>query len=321
MSKLLDQVRSVLRLKHYSDRTEETYVHWIVRYILYHNKRHPNTMNVPEIEQFLSYLASDLCVSASTQNIALAAIQFLYREVLHIELYGRVNAARAKRSETVPTVLSRQEVEQLLSNLRGEYRLMAQLLYGGGLRLMECLRLRVKDIDFDNLSMTIRDGKGENDRTTLLPRSVVADLQAHLRNVEEMHQRDLKAGYGAVLLYDALARKYPNASREWGWQWVFPSLKISEDPRTPGIFRRHHAHESGLQRAIRDAARKAGITKTVGPHTLRHSFATHLLENGVSIDTVKDLLGHKDIRTTMRYAHVAQITRGSIRSPLDNLQP
>lgn len=320
MSKLIDQVRGVLRLKHYSSRTEETYVHWIVRYILYHDKCHPNTMNVPEIEQFLSYLATDLHVSASTQNIALAAILFLYREVLQIELHGHVSPARARRSETVPTVLNHPEVEQLLSNLRGQYKLMAQLLYGGGLRLMECLRLRVKDIDFDNLSMTIRDGKGEKDRTTLLPKSVMAGLQAHLRNVQEVHQRDPDAGYGAVDLPDALSRKYPNASREWGWQWVFPSLKLSEDPRAPGIFRRHHAHESGLQRAIRDAARKAGIIKPVGPHTLRHSFATHLLENGVSIDAVKDLLGHKDIRTTMRYAHVAQITRGTIQSPLDTLQ-
>lgn len=318
MSKLLDQVRNVLRLKHYSDRTEETYVHWILRYIFYHNKRHPNTMNVPEIEQFLSYLATDVRVSASTQNVALSAIQFLYREVLHIELHGRVNATRAKGSETVPTVLSRQEVEQLLVSLRGKYKLMAQLLYGGGLRLMECFRLRVKDVDFDNLTLTVRDGKGEKDRTTLLPKSAVAGLQAHLHSIQEMHQRDLKAGYGAALPR-ALSKKYPNAPYEWGWQWVFPSAKISEDPHAPGVFHRYHAHESCLQRAFRNAVRKAGIVKPVSPHTLRHSFATHLLENGVSIDAVKDLLGHKDIRTTMRYAHVAQLTRGSIQSPLDTL--
>lgn len=318
MSKLLDQVRNILRLKHYSGRTEETYVHWILRYIFYHNKRHPNTMNVPEIEQFLSYLATDAHVSASTQNVALSAIQFLYREVLHIELHGRINATRAKGSETVPTVLSRQEIEQLMASLQGKYKLMAQLLYGGGLRLMECFRLRVKDVDFDNLTLTVRDGKGEKDRTTLLPKSAVAGLQAHLRNIQEMHQRDLKAGYGAALP-GALSKKYPNAPYEWGWQWVFPSTKISEDPHAPGVFRRYHAHESCLQRAFHNAVRKAGIVKPVSPHTLRHTFATHLLENGVSIDAVKELLGHKDIRTTMRYAHVAQLTRGSIQSPLDTL--
>jgi len=313
--KLLDQVRDALRLKHYSIRTEEAYINWIKRYIFFHHKRHPAEMGAPEIEAFLTHLAVDEQVAASTQNQALSALLFLYREVLHQEL-GPVDALRAKKPKRLPTVLTRDEVQRLLGQMSGTHQLMARLLYGSGLRLMECLRLRVKDLDFDYRTVTVRDGKGEQDRVTVLPDSLIAPLQEHLLRVKRLHDQDLARGQGAVYLPDALERKYPNAHREWGWQYLFPSDRLSVDPRT-GAVRRHHLDESGLQKAIRQAAQRAGIPKPVGPHTLRHSFATHLLEAHYDIRTVQELLGHKNVRTTMIYTHVLQRGGLAVRSPLD----
>ncbi|MGB9872428.1 MAG: integron integrase, partial [Anaerolineae bacterium] len=276
--KLLDQLREVLRLKHYSYRTEQAYVDWVRRFILFHNKRHPAEMGAPEIQAFLAHLAVEGNVSASTQNQALSALLFLYREVIHKEI-DPVLLPSAKRPKRLPTVLTRDEVLRLLDHLDGVYKLMAQLLYGSGLRLMEGLRLRVKDLDFTYCTITVRDGKGEKDRITLLPQSLVEPLRKHLEEVRRLHRQDLARGYGAVYLPDALARKYPNAEREWGWQWVFPSLRFSADPRS-GTIRRHHLDPASLQKAIRNAARAAGLSKPVSPHTLRHSFATHLLQAG-----------------------------------------
>ena len=313
--KLLDQVRDALRLKHYSIRTEQAYVGWIKRFILFHNKRHPKEMGAPEIAAFLTHLAVDLNVAASTQNQALCALIFLYRQVLEIDP-GPVDAVRAKKPKRLPTVLTREEVRALLAALSGTNQLIAKLLYGCGLRLIECLRLRVKDIDFAYCQIIVRDGKGEKDRVTVLPQTLIAPLQEHLRRVRMIHDRDLNQGYGAVYLPYALERKYPNAHRQWGWQYVFPAPKLSIDPRT-GIKRRHHLGASGPQRAIREATQLAGLNKPVGPHTLRHSFATHLLEDGYDIRTVQELLGHKDVRTTMIYTHVLQRGGLAVRSPLD----
>lgn len=313
--KLLDHVRDTLRLQHYAYRTEQAYVHWIKRYILFHNKRHPKDMGAPEVEAFLTHLAAEEHVATSTQNQAFSALLFLYREVLHQDL-GPVEALRAKRPKRLPTVLSKAEVQRLFLHLSGTHLLMARLLYGSGLRLMECLRLRVKDLDFDYRTIVVRNGKGDQDRVTILPESLVVPLQDHLRIVRRTHQEDLEKGHGAVSLPDALARKYPNAEREWGWQYVFPAHRLSIDPRT-GVIRRHHLDESGLQRAIRRAAQAAGIAKPVGPHTLRHSFATHLLENGYDIRTVQELLGHRNVRTTMIYTHVLNRGPKAVRSPLD----
>jgi len=314
--KLLEQVRETLRLKHYSIRTEEAYVHWIKRFILFHNKRHPLEMGLPEIQAFLTHLAVKERVAASTQNQALAAILFLYREVLHKELEGSIEAIRARRPKRLPTVLTKEEVSRLLNCMTGTHQLMAKLLYGSGLRLIECVRLRVKDLDFPNRAIIVRDGKGEKDRVTVLPDSLIHPLQEHLRWVKSLHEEDLAKGYGSVYLPYALARKYPNADREWIWQYVFPSKRLSVDPRT-GIVRRHHISESSLQKAVREAARRAGINKRVTCHTLRHSFATHLLQNGYDIRTVQELLGHKDVRTTMIYTHVLQRGGLAVRSPLD----
>jgi len=314
--KLLDRVRDAIRLKHYSIRTETAYVDWIRRYILFHDKRHPNDMGAPEVEAFLTHLAVHEHVAASTQNQAYSALLFLYREVLHQDL-GPINALRAQKPKRLPTVLTKDEVQRVLSHLSGTHQLMARLLYGSGLRLMECLRLRVKDLDFDYHTITVRDGKGEKDRVTILPESLIAPLQEHLQHVRRLHQEDLAQGYGAVYLPYALERKYPNASREWIWQYVFPSDRLSVDPRSASV-RRHHVDESGLQRAVRGAARQAGIHKRVTPHTLRHSFATHLLEAGYDIRTVQELLGHKDVRTTMIYTHVLQRGGLAVRSPLDD---
>jgi len=313
--KLLDRVRDAIRLKHYSIRTETAYVDWIRRYILFHDKRHPNDMGAPEVEAFLTHLAVHEHVAASTQNQAYSALLFLYREVLHQDL-GPINALRAQKPKRLPTVLTKDEVQRVLSHLSGTHQLMAQLLYGSGLRLMECLRLRVKDLDFDYHTITVRDGKGEKDRVTILPESLIAPLQEHLQHVRRLHQEDLAQGYGAVYLPYALERKYPNAGREWIWQYVFPSDRLSVDPRSASV-RRHHVDESGLQRAVREAARRAGIHKRVTPHTLRHSFATHLLEAGYDIRTVQELLGHKDVKTTMIYTHVLQRGGLAVRSPLD----
>jgi len=316
--KLLDQVRAAIRLRHYSLRTEETYVHWIKRFILFHGKRHPGEMAEQEIAQFLTMLAVDGHVSASTQNQALNALVFLYRHVLQLDVGQLENIVRAKRPQRLPVVLRKHEVKALLDALEGVHWIMGHLLYGAGLRLMECLRLRVKDIDFSANSIVVREGKGNKDRITMLPVSVKAPLVAHLARVRELHQRDLAQGFGSVYLPDALHRKYPNAPKEWGWQLVFPASQISIDPRS-GERRRHHEHASALQKAVKAAARKVALFKPVGPHTLRHSFATHLLEDGYDIRTIQELLGHQDVSTTMIYTHVLNRGGKGVTSPSDRL--
>jgi integron integrase len=316
--KLLDQLRDTLRVKRYSPRTEETYVLWVKNFILYHNKRHPQELGAPQIGQFLTYLATERSVSASTQNQAFSAILFLYRHVLNISLDEIALAAfRPQRAKTVPTVLSKEEVKRLIANLAGTPKLIAQVMYGGGLRLMEAMRLRVKDIDFDNRQIIVRDGKGENDRFTILPDVLIQPLQFHLQQIKFMHKKDLQDGFGSVYLPMALEHKYAAASREWIWQYLFPASDLSQDPRT-GIVRRHHLNETVLQKAIRQAARIAKIDKHVTPHTLRHSFATHLLQNNYDIRTIQELLGHKDVKTTMIYTHVLSKGGLTVKSPLDS---
>ncbi len=314
--RLLDQVRDLIRLKHYSIRTENAYVNWITRYILFHKKRHPKDMGAPEIQDFLTHLAVQKNVAASTQNQALSAILFLYREVLQKELDDSINAVRAHRPQRLPTVLTKDETQRVLRSMSGTHQLAARLLYGSGLRLMEGIRLRVKDLDFAQRQIVVREGKGMKDRVTVLPDSLVEPLQDHLVGVKRLHIEDLKKGCGAVYLPFALERKYPNANREWGWQYVFPASKLSADPRGK-IIRRHHADESGLQKAVKEAARRAGIDKLVGCHTFRHSFATHLLMDGYDIRTVQELLGHKDVKTTMIYTHVLNRGGLAVKSPLD----
>jgi len=315
--RLLDRVHDAIRVKHYSIRTEEAYVNWIRRFIIFHDKRHPNQMGAAEIEAFLTHLAVKKNVAASTQNQALSALLFLYREVLHKDLDGPIDALRAKKPRRLPTVLTKDEARRVLEHLSSTHQLMAKLLYGSGLRLMECLRLRIKDLDFAQREIVVRDGKGEKDRVTMLPESLIALLQEHLRSVERLHEKDLAKGFGVVYLPYALERKYPNASREWIWQYVFPSRRLSVDPRS-GVVRRHHLDESGLQKAVRAAARAAGMTKKASCHTFRHSFATHLLENHYDIRTVQELLGHKDVKTTMIYTHVLNRGGLAVRSPLDD---
>jgi integron integrase len=320
--KLLDQVRDAIRLKHYSYRTEEAYVNWIRRFILFHGKRHPNDMGRPEIAAFLTHLATQERVAASTQNQALAALLFLYRHVLHRDepdLFEPLSIARAQKPARLPTVLTKDEVLKIIQFIPDEYQLMARLLYGSGLRLMECLRLRVMDIDFAQSQIIVRDGKGEKDRVTMLPASLVKPLQEHLTRVKLLHDRDLAQGHGYVDLPYALARKYPNANREWIWQYVFPSRSLSKDPQNPqsNQLYRHHAHESGLQKAVSSAVQRTGISKRVTCHTFRHSFATHLLEAGYDIRTVQELLGHADVSTTMIYTHVLNRGPAAVRSPLD----
>lgn len=295
--KLLDQVRLVLRRKHYSLRTEDTYISWIRQFVQFHQMQHPQALNEADIEAFLTHLAVNQQVAAATQNQALSALLFLYREVLLIELPLRIDAVRAKKPRRLPAVLTPGEVQQVLLQLDGVYLVMAQLLYGSGLRLMECVRLRVKDLDFEMRQLTVRDGKGMVDRVTPLPGRVIEPLQAQLAQVQQMHRVDLQRGRGGVHLPFALARKYPNAQCEWGWQWVFPSARISRDPRS-GQAQRHHVDATGLQKAVRQAAKRTAITKHVSCHTLRHSFATHLLQRGYDIRTVQELLGHKDVKTT-----------------------
>ncbi|NIO70049.1 MAG: integron integrase [Anaerolineae bacterium] len=314
--KLLDQVRDAIRLKHYSIRTEEAYVNWITRHILFHNKRHPKDMGSAEIEAFLTHLAVDQKVAASTQNQALSALLFLYRVVLKKDLEGLIDPVWAKKPKRLPTVLTKEEARQVIIQLSGTHQLMAKLLYGSGLRLMECVRLRVQAIDFGQRQVVVRDGKGMEDRVTMLPDSVVMPLQEHLQRVKRLHEEDLAKGYGSVYLPFALERKYPNADREWIWQYVFPANRLSVDPRTNTV-RRHHVDESSLQKAVREAARRTGIAKRVTCHTFRHSFATHLLENGYDIRTVQELLGHKDVKTTMIYTHVLNRGPMAVRSPLD----
>jgi len=316
--RLLDQVPRAIRVHHYSYRTEQAYVSWIRRYIVFHQKRHPAELGAEHIRAFLSTLAVEHRVAASTQNQALAALLFLYREVLQREVECPEDLVRAKRPRRLPVVLNRREVSDLLAQLEGVPWMMAMLLYGGGLRLMECHRLRVKDFDFERREIAVREGKGGGDRLTMLPARVIEPLRIPLRSVHAAHRRDLAAGVGRVLLPDALARKYPHAEREWTWQWVFPASKLSIDPRA-GIRRRHHMHESVLQRAIQLAARAAGLRRPVGPHTLRHCFATHLLEAGYDIRTVQELLGHRDVSTTMIYTHVLNRGGRAVESPADRL--
>jgi integron integrase len=316
--KLLDQVRQAIRTRHYSYMTEKAYVGWIKRFIFFHHKRHPVEMGEAEIAQFLSSLASDAHVSASTQNQALNALLFLYREILKKDI-GYVNGVvRAKRPHRLPVVLTRQEVRSILGSLDGSDWIMAMLLYGAGLRLMECLRLRVKDIDFTSNQIVVRAGKGDKDRHTMLPAAVKEALAKHLDLVKRQHQRDLERGLGRVALPDALERKYPNASKEWGWQWVFPATSHYTD-RVTGEIRRHHLHESVLQKAVKEAVQKAGVPRPASPHTFRHSFATHLLEDGYDIRTVQELLGHKDVTTTMIYTHVLNRGGKGVFSPADRL--
>lgn len=316
--RLLDQVREIIRIKHYSIRTEQAYVQWIRRYILHHGKRHPRDMGAMEVSAFLSSLAITANVSASTQNQALNAILFLYRDVLKITLSWLDNVQRAKRPRHLPVVLTREEVKRVLAGLDGTVWLMAALTYGAGLRLMECLRLRVKDLELDRGELLIRDGKGQKDRVTMLPRNLVDPLRTHLSRVRQLHERDLEAGFGRVYLPFALDRKYSNADREWGWQYVFPSVRRSVDPRS-AIERRHHCDPSVLQRAMKQAVRDAQIIKPASVHTLRHSFATHLLESGYDIRTVQELLGHSDVKTTMIYTHVLNRGGRGVVSPLDNI--
>ena len=314
--KLLDRLRAEIRVRHYSLRTEQAYVDWARRFILFHNKRHPKEMGAAELRDFLSHLAVDRNVSASTQNQAKSALLFLYREVLKIELPWLEEVISAKTAKRLPVVLTQVETRQLLGAMSGTMGLMASLLYGTGMRLMEGLRLRVKDVEFSRREIIVREGKGNKDRVTVLPENLILPLQAHLAKVKALHERDLDAGFGEVYLPNALAVKYPNAPRIWGWQFVFPSPLRSIDPRT-GIERRHHVYETSVQRAVREASRLAGIHKPVTPHVLRHSFATHLLQSGYDIRTVQELLGHKDVQTTMIYTHVLNRGGRGVVSPLD----
>jgi len=314
--KLLDQVRESLRVKHYSYRTEETYVEWIRRFILFHGKRHPKEMGGSEIEAFIAHLAVERHVATATQNQALRAIMFLYKYVLKKELDMPPTLLRPGRPKRLPSVLTHAEAGRVIAQMKGVTKIMTKLLYGSGLRLMECMRLRVKDIDFENRQVIVRDGKGENDRATVLPESVVAELKLQLDNVKALHEKDLREGYGETYLPYALGVKYPNAGREWIWQYIFPASQRSTDAQS-GEIRRHHLDESVLHRAVRDAAQRAKLDKPVSPHTFRHSFATQLLQNGYDIRTIQELLGHKDVKTTMIYTHVLQRGGLAVKSPLD----
>ncbi len=318
--KLLDQVREKIRVKHYSIRTGTQYVHWIKRFILHNGKRHPRDMGEKEVEAFLTHLATHGNVSAATQNQALAAILFLYREIFGQQLEWMDNVIRAKKPQRLPVVLSKLEVARILERMDGTYGLMARLLYGTGMRIMECCRLRVQDIDFDRREILIRNGKGAKDRVTMLPEVLVPLLQAHLLKRRQLFEDDAAKGMSEVYLPDALERKYPAASREWKWQYVFCSGSYSIDPRS-GRERRHHLDEKLLQRAVKRAVDAAGINKSATPHTFRHSFATHLLESGYDIRTVQELLGHSDVSTTMIYTHVLNKGGRGVTSPLDHLSP
>ena len=316
--RLLDLVRDAISRKHYSRRTEESYVHWIKRFIYFSGKRHPEAMGAAEVTAFLNHLAREQKVAASTQNQALSALLFLYKEALGTPLPWLDDLERATRPARMPTVLTRNEATRLLAAMRGTKLLMASLLYGSGLRLRECLSLRVKDVDFEYRQIVVRDGKGAKDRVTMLPGPVIEPLKAHLARVKALHERDLARGYGDVELPHALARKYPKAPYEWGWKFVFPSHRLSIDPDS-GVVRRHHVYENFLIRGVKEAARAGGITKHVSCHTLRHSFATHLLEGGYDIRTVQELLGHSDVSTTMIYTHVLNKGGRGVASPLDGM--
>lgn len=314
--RLLERVRLAIRARHYSRRTEEAYVHWIRRFILFHGKRHPRQMGSVEVGAFVTWLAVEQHVAGSTQNQALSAVLFLYKEVLHIAIGGVEAPPRARLPVRVPTVLTPAEVRLVLRALDGVPKLAVMLLYGAGLRLQECLTLRVKDIDLERREVTVRRGKGQKDRRVMLPELVRQPLERHLAEVRRLHQKDLAAGHGRVMLPDALERKFPGAPTDWAWQFVFPAGRICRDERY-GPPSRFHLHESVIQRAVTEAARKVGITKRVGCHTFRHSFATHLLESGSDIRTVQELLGHADVSTTMVYTHVLNRGGLGVRSPLD----
>ena len=318
--KLMDQVRQVLRYHHYAYRTEQTYCDWIVRYIKYFGaKKHPQDMGKTEIDAYLSHLATERKVSASTQRQALNAIIFLYRRVLDQPMIEQIEPTRAKRKPRLPVVMTKNEVRGVLAQMKGIHLLMAKILYGAGLRLMECIRLRVQDLDFERNLIYVRSAKGNKDRTTLFPRSIQLEMRRQLEKVKRSHNEDLAQGYGGVYLPEDLARKYPHAAQELRWQYMFPAKKRSVDPRT-GVERRHHVLESGLQKAVKVAVDRAGITKRVGCHTFRHCFATHLLENGVNIRVVQELMGHADVKTTEIYTHVMEKNISAVLSPLDDLQ-
>jgi integron integrase len=310
--KLLDQVRDAIRLKHYAYSTEKSYVYWAKRFVLYHHKQHPREMAEKEISEFLTYLAVEEHVAASTQNQALSALLFLYREVLRKHLDLPLELVWARRPKRLPTVLAKEEIQRVIGQLTGVHRLIVQLLYGSGLRLMECMRLRVKDLDSGQRQILVRDAKGGKDRVTILPNSLIKPLRVQLATAKQLHEQDLADGYGAVYLPYALERKYPHANKEWIWQYVFPATQRSQDPRSD-VVRRHHLHENTVQKAVK----RAGIAKRVTLHTFRHSFATHLLENHYDIRTVQELLGHKDVKTTMIYTHVLNRGGLAVRSPLD----
>ena len=314
--RLLDQAHDAMRVRHYSLRTEQSYLQWIRRFILFHGKRHPVDMGKAEVSAFLTYLATERMLAASTQNQALAAILFLYRHVLHEDLPWLTDVVRAKRPERLPFVIGRDDVKKVLTMTKGVNRLITQLIYGTGVRVLEALRLRIHDLDFEYRQITVGSGKGNKDRVTVLPDVLSEDLQQHLLHVQGLHAADLAAGYSEMYLPFALARKYPNAAREWEWQYVFPSSKRSFDARD-GVVRRHHVSDSAIQRAMREAGYKAGLKKRLTPHTLRHCFATHLLEDGYDIRTVQELLGHRDVKTTMIYTHVMKKGARGVKSPLD----
>jgi integron integrase len=313
---LLDRVRDRIRLKHYSLRTEQAYCDWIRRFVRFHGKRHPSGLGAAEVEAFLTFLAVEGKVSASTQNQAKCALLFLYREVLGVELPWLDGIEHARGATRLPVVLTRDEVGRILARLRGEHRTIGTLLYGTGLRIMEAMRLRVKDVEFARREILVRDGKGQKDRITMLPVKLVAPLRDQLERARELHRVDLDEGFGEVWLPFALSRKYPGAAREWAWQYVFPAATRSRDPRD-GAIRRHHLSDQAFQRAMKEAVRGAGIAKPATPHTLRHSFATHLLESGYDIRTIQELLGHQDVSTTMVYTHVLNRSGRGVVSPVD----
>ena len=316
--RLLDRVRTEIRTRHYALRTEQTYVHWIRRFILFHDKRHPQDMGAAEVGRFLSHLATERNVAASTQNQAKSALLFLYGQVLKIDLPWMNEIVGGRTQRTLPVVLTPSEVRRLLHELSGLTGLVATVLYGTGMRLMEGLRLRVKDIELERREIVVRDGKGGKDRVTVLPENLMRPLQDQLALAKSLHDSDLRAGYGSVWMPDALSVKYLKANKSWGWHWAFPSPVMSTDPRT-GVIQRHHLHEQSVQRAVALAARRAGIDKPCSPHVLRHSFATHLLQAGYDIRTVQELLGHSDLKTTMIYTHVMNRGGRGVRSPLDQI--